>query len=79
MDRAALIDFVRRHPHAVEATVTADGAPQAAVVGVAVERTGATVCRDAGGADRGCVQPLAIVRAASDTVSLFIGVLIGQV
>src|SRR5262245_33734892 len=36
MDRAALLAFLRRYKLAVEATVSPSGAPQAAVVGVAV-------------------------------------------
>lgn len=36
MTRAELLTFMRRHPHSVEATVGADGAPQAAVVGIVV-------------------------------------------
>lgn len=36
MTRAGLLDFMRRSPYWVQATVTAAGAPQAAVVGVAV-------------------------------------------
>lgn len=36
MTRAELLAFMRRQPHVVEATVGADGAPQAAVVGVVV-------------------------------------------
>lgn len=36
MTRAELITFLREHPIAVEATVHADGAPQAAAVGLAV-------------------------------------------
>jgi len=36
MDRAALLAFIRRHPLAVVASVAATGAPQAAVVGIAV-------------------------------------------
>jgi hypothetical protein len=36
MTRAGLLAFMRRNLYAVEATVAADGAPQAAVVGVAV-------------------------------------------
>ncbi len=35
MTRDELIAFVRAHDHAVEASVAADGAPQAAVIGVA--------------------------------------------
>jgi hypothetical protein len=34
--RAELLSFMRRHPHSVQATVGADGAPQAAVVGIVV-------------------------------------------
>jgi hypothetical protein len=34
--RAELLDFMRKAPYWVEATASADGAPQAAVVGVAV-------------------------------------------
>jgi general stress protein 26 len=36
MTRAELFDFIRRHRLAVVATTTAEGAPQAAVVGIAV-------------------------------------------
>lgn len=36
MDRAELLSFLRRHRLAVQASVAADGAPQAAVIGVAV-------------------------------------------
>ncbi len=36
MTRNALLNFLRAHDHAVEATVTAAGAPQAAVVGIVV-------------------------------------------
>jgi hypothetical protein len=36
MTRAGLIDFLRAHRLAVQASVAADGTPQAAVVGVAV-------------------------------------------
>lgn len=36
MTRAELIAFIRRHRYAVEATVAGDGAPQAAVIGIAV-------------------------------------------
>ncbi|MCB9565309.1 MAG: pyridoxamine 5'-phosphate oxidase family protein [Kofleriaceae bacterium] len=36
MTRAELVAFLRRHRHAVQASVAADGAPQAAVVGIAV-------------------------------------------
>ncbi len=36
MTRAALLDFLRSHRHAVQASVSAQGRPQAAVVGVAV-------------------------------------------
>jgi hypothetical protein len=36
MTRAELLAFMRRHPHSVVATADADGAPQAAVVGVVV-------------------------------------------
>lgn len=36
MTRAELIAFLRAQPWAVEATVAADGAPQAAVIGVAI-------------------------------------------
>lgn len=36
MTRTELLEFLRRQPWAVEATVSADGAPQAAVIGVAV-------------------------------------------
>lgn len=36
MTRADLLAFLRRHRLAVQATVHADGAPQAAVVGVAI-------------------------------------------
>jgi pyridoxine/pyridoxamine 5'-phosphate oxidase len=35
-DEAALLAFARRHPLAVVATVSSDGAPDAAVVGIAV-------------------------------------------
>jgi pyridoxine/pyridoxamine 5'-phosphate oxidase len=35
MTRDELVQFIRRHRHAVEASVTPDGAPQAAVVGIA--------------------------------------------
>jgi uncharacterized pyridoxamine 5'-phosphate oxidase family protein len=36
MTRDQVIDFLRRHRLAVEATVAPDGAPQAAVIGVAI-------------------------------------------
>jgi len=36
MDRAELLAFLRRHRYAVQASTAADGAPQAAVVGIAV-------------------------------------------
>ena len=36
MTRVELLIFMRRHQHAVEVTVAADGSPQAAVVGIAV-------------------------------------------
>lgn len=36
MTKSELLEFMRRHRLAVEASVTTDGAPQAAVVGVAV-------------------------------------------
>lgn len=36
MDRAELLSFLRRHRYCVQASVNADGAPQAAVVGFAV-------------------------------------------
>lgn len=36
MDRAELLSFLRRHRYCVQASVKADGAPQAAVVGFAV-------------------------------------------
>jgi len=36
MDRAELLAFLRRHRYAVQASAAADGAPQAAVVGIAV-------------------------------------------
>jgi uncharacterized pyridoxamine 5'-phosphate oxidase family protein len=36
MIRADLVTFLRRHRHAVEATVTPAGAPQAAVIGIVV-------------------------------------------
>ena len=36
MTRAELLSFLRRHRYAVQASTTADGAPQAAVVGIAV-------------------------------------------
>src|SRR5262245_62871983 len=36
MDRSELLAFLRRHRYAVQASVAADGSPQAAVVGVAV-------------------------------------------
>jgi len=36
MTRAALLQFMRSHTNAVQATVSSDGRPQAAVVGVAV-------------------------------------------
>ncbi len=35
MDRVALLEFLRKHRWAVEASVSAGGAPQAAVIGVA--------------------------------------------
>lgn len=35
MTREELVEFIRRHRHAVEASVAAGGAPQAAVVGIA--------------------------------------------
>jgi pyridoxine/pyridoxamine 5'-phosphate oxidase len=34
--RAELLQFIRRHRYAVQASVAADGVPQAAVVGIAV-------------------------------------------
>src|SRR5882724_1450819 len=36
MTRAELLAFLRRHRYAVQASTAADGAPQAAVVGIAV-------------------------------------------
>lgn len=36
MNRAELLAFLRRHRYAVQASASADGAPQAAVVGIAV-------------------------------------------
>jgi pyridoxine/pyridoxamine 5'-phosphate oxidase len=36
MTREELLDFLRLHPLAVEASVAANGAPQAAIVGIAV-------------------------------------------
>ena len=36
MNRSELLAFIRRHRYAVQATTAADGAPQAAVIGVAV-------------------------------------------
>jgi pyridoxine/pyridoxamine 5'-phosphate oxidase len=36
MTRAELLQFLRKHRYAVQASTTADGAPQAAVVGIAV-------------------------------------------
>jgi predicted pyridoxine 5'-phosphate oxidase superfamily flavin-nucleotide-binding protein len=36
MQRAELVEFIRGHKLAVQATVAKDGAPQAAVVGIAV-------------------------------------------
>jgi len=36
MTRAELLSFLRRHRIAVEATVAKDGAPQAAVIGIAI-------------------------------------------
>jgi pyridoxine/pyridoxamine 5'-phosphate oxidase len=36
MTRAELLSFLRRHRYAVQASTAADGAPQAAVVGIAV-------------------------------------------
>jgi pyridoxine/pyridoxamine 5'-phosphate oxidase len=36
MNRAELLAFVRRHRYAVQATTADDGAPQAAVIGIAV-------------------------------------------
>lgn len=36
MTRAQLLAFIRRHRYAVQASVAASGAPQAAVIGVAV-------------------------------------------
>jgi len=36
MDRVQLLEFLKRHRYAVQATTNAEGAPQAAVVGVAV-------------------------------------------
>lgn len=36
MTRAELIAFIRRHRYAVEASTAVDGAPQAAVIGIAV-------------------------------------------
>jgi general stress protein 26 len=36
MTRAELLSFIRRHRYAVQASTRADGAPQAAVIGIAV-------------------------------------------
>jgi len=36
MDRAQLLAFLKRHRYAVQATTSAEGAPQAAVIGIAV-------------------------------------------
>jgi len=36
MTRAELLSFLRRHRYAVQASTAADGAPQAAVIGIAV-------------------------------------------
>jgi general stress protein 26 len=36
MNRAELLAFIKRHRYAVQASVAANGAPQAAVIGVAV-------------------------------------------
>ncbi|MES1185035.1 MAG: pyridoxamine 5'-phosphate oxidase family protein [Myxococcales bacterium] len=36
MTRAELLSFIRRHRYAVQASTAGDGAPQAAVVGIAV-------------------------------------------
>ena len=36
MNRAELLSFLRRHRYAVQASTAADGAPQAAVIGIAV-------------------------------------------
>lgn len=36
MNRAELLRFIRRHRYAVQASTAADGAPQAAVIGIAV-------------------------------------------
>jgi hypothetical protein len=36
MKKTALVDFIRRHPYAVQATVSPTTSPQAAVVGLAV-------------------------------------------
>jgi PPOX class probable F420-dependent enzyme len=36
MNRADIVQFLRKHRWAVEATVAADGGPQAAVIGIAV-------------------------------------------
>ena len=36
MNRAELLAFMREHVNAVQASVTADGSPQAAVVGIVV-------------------------------------------
>ncbi len=36
LTRSALLDFLRAHRYGVQASVAADGAPQAAVVGIAV-------------------------------------------
>jgi pyridoxine/pyridoxamine 5'-phosphate oxidase len=36
MTRAELLSFLRRHRYAVQASVAADGAPQAAVIGIAI-------------------------------------------
>lgn len=36
MTRAEMLQFIRRHRYAVQSSVAADGAPQAAVVGIAV-------------------------------------------
>lgn len=40
VDRAELVDFLRKSTYAVEATSGPDGAPQAAVVGVVVSERG---------------------------------------
>lgn len=43
MTRAEMIGFLRLHKHAVQASVAADGGPQAAVIGVAVTDDGELV------------------------------------